>query len=385
MIEAQNLWSKIKAQAAIDVDLTFVRDSSLPIGAYKIHGPLVVHCSTDDEPGAVYAVARIAAEMGFAMHQPGVITRESVKPFTDWKIDYVPQYDILHLDNKVPGKLKPWFHWHHVPTVPLDESYHRSWWIQFPHRYPKIASGVTRCNILHEQFPIIVYQDWLERRKPETVSLFEVDGTGYAWAANVISTPAGLNAFEKECWDKTIAIGARTDKPLGTRVSRAGKVMYYTQRAADAINSLPYNDNSDRPKVNYTDLYVRAYKAIEACFHAHGERPRFRVLAYACYFKAPAFVNMSGFDVHYVSPGAGAWTRELMEADLLNWQAWKLTGAKMIWRPNLWLNNNLPDMGLVTEFIKRARPDGLVCATNYRAELNSSLYAIFKALQGLFQ
>jgi hypothetical protein len=382
MKKAKDLWERICKLAGRIIFLTFIQDTSLPFGSYKITGSKIAWSGDENTPADIFAVARLAWELfGAIMPRPGeIILQKNTEAAQEFS--YIPKYQPLSLDNLVSGKIKEWFSWHHVPTIRLTEDFHRSWWLSLAQNNPNIApaSGIdelTKPDILHPDFPSICFANYIERGSPDQYSCFEIDGGNYWWVEKYFKAPEWFNPIEKDFWSKTLLYAGNFERQPG-EYKLEGVPYTYSQEAFNTIQSLP---RAGATRLNYTELYIKAYKAIEAYFHQQGAHPRFRILAYARYYEAPQWASLENFDVYFCPPGSTVWTPEGMETALINWQRWRQTGARMIARPNWWLD--LTDTyALHCEFIRRIKPDGIVIDTKYDPAININIYTMMRTLQG---
>ncbi len=330
MQAAINLWNIIKQKAGVTVDLQFLADNSLPAGAYCVKGTTVTHNSTTANPGAVYAVARIAEELFDAiMIRPdaeGII----IQRFGSWRdlnISYTPTLERNNYVNvNASGWDRTWMHWHHVPTEGSGGSdFHKSWFLGLAQKYPQLAPAGnvvenTKPDITHPDFPAIIYSEWERRGRPDVCSLFEIDGTQFWWLIKHCPPPAYLNPGEINRY--AVALGSNIPRPGDGKKQNVNGVAYtLTDNLTWAQVNMPRNNRysqQDQDRFNLTGYYLKMYKDVERYFDKQGAKHvRFNVLGYSAYRCMPdnVYIDLSRFNVYYTSPLASAWSLEEMLID----------------------------------------------------------------------
>jgi hypothetical protein len=389
--EAKYLWKIIEQKSGVQKELTFVPFDAEP-GSYNISGSTIYYSDASNNPGSVYAVAALSGALHVAvMTKPDISGIHLLKPgkWQDLSLSYTPKYVVNNYVN-IPnsGWERTWMWWHHIPTLGTGgANFNRSWWLGMCLKYPQLAPPTgpigfnTKPNILHKDFPKIVYDEWVLRGKPEYCSLFEIDGSGFWWATDLFPIPKELNETDKQAFRGCISIG---------------RINYWYNRQSPYFKAnirkwLPVVDSI---RVNLNDFYVQAYKNIEAYFNEQGATSvRFNILGYSAYRVPSATVmatDLSRFDLYYTSPLPATWTQSEMMKDRQVWNHWKATGARMIWRPNLWFTDRFyPHLNFQKHcaFVRLVQPDGLLITGYTPAAIpliqGLNYYTMFRQSQGV--
>jgi hypothetical protein len=345
MKEAISLLGILNKRVNTKISITFIPEDKGYL-FYEINGSginwTVRHKSTSSCRSAVYAVARIA-ELVFnaKLLLPDVesLTVNPYKELTDINEIWTPpphrwvgttSDSVLINGIWVKQEIgeRTWFDWHHMPIID-DKSIHFSNFDGIALKYPQLAAKHPKNPPLNETTKLdlrkideiapILFQIWLDKGKPKEFSLFELDGTNFDYT--YVTPPPNLTPSELEFFKSVVTGGAPNLAIIGK---------YVSQNFIDNIrNWIPF-DNSDR--IILTEIYLKFYKGVEKYFKDNGADCRFRILAYSAYYLFPknSTYDLSNFTVYYT-----ARTND-PKGDRLNWKYWERTGAKMIWRPNLW-------------------------------------------------
>jgi len=415
--EAKRVIDVIKNNCGVDLSLSFdiKKDTNLPPASYKIRGSQVTYNSDTYNNTAVYAIARASEDILKAfMLKPGddgIIcknkpTTEQIKNVLtfyskDWQLPY---FRTRFVDSNLRGGEVLWFQWNHIPYKSMSSLYKNrleGLAIKYPHLTPFPPSEIkeeTKINLLHDDLPKILYDEWIANGKPKEVRLFESDGTGFVYA-DQFPMPEGLNKYEQGTFKGTVSSGQPIrfkyvdGKFSGScNTSPDGEKLCITEYFGENIKKwLPFYQatKNSSERIVLTPIYFEGYKKIENYFIQNGATDvRFLVYAYSAYYYIPpgtSVPDLSNFDVYYVSPAATEWNSAEMERDLDNFNNWKRSGARMIWAPNLWHKNNSNFM-IHNEFVYRAKPDGFAVAgytANTAREAEGVIYySMFRILQG---
>jgi hypothetical protein len=401
---ASDLWKVVSEKAGLKKNLVIKTDSSISEGGYRISADTIYHRSISTNPGAVYAVARIAEELWDAiMIRPGndgiIIQRPG--PWRDLEISYTPTLVRANMINRsIDAASRTWLHWHHFPTKgSLDSTFwHQSWFIGLCLKYPQLAppSGAvnehTKPNVMHPDFPKIMHAEWVARGRPNHCNLFEIDGTQFWWMNNHYTPPAYLNLAERERFPTSISQSIKPTLAVGTMVRASdGKRYPITENFFIAFNAVPNQNKypkSTNYRANYTAFYLDAFTKVKRYFDLQGDsHVIFNMLAYGGYRCLPeGDWDLSRFHVYYTSPGANAWEWEEMILDSREFVKWKRAGAKVIWRPNFILRpQNRLIYNLITTYIQITQPDGYQIPTytvpTWPLGNGIDIYATMRAIQ----
>jgi hypothetical protein len=397
---AQDLWFKVQAQSGTNVTLTFSQDNTLALGAYRIDGKIIYHNSTNTVPASIFAVARLAVELfGAIMPRPDVI-KLTPADWRDLKIEYKAAIYPLMIINRVPAQLLTWCWWHHFPTTAGTSFDYfagmRNMAIDYKSHFAELMpaydmqihdggtgtlGAMSKIDILHPDFPKVMYQKWLDIGKPAVFNCAETDNRNYWYLRKYRPAPGWFNMLEKEMYERALFFGVRGESIVGknVRCRLDGKRYVMGKQADDVIAALFKQDTA----LNLTDMYIQAYKAMEMYFHLQGAYPRFKVYAYALYMQPPSnqWVDLSNFDVYYC--GSKTTTREQVDLDVKWSLAWKATGCRFISRPNTLLGTEVPNPLLFADYLHRVKPHGFMQSTDYAASKNENIYMMFRAMQGV--
>jgi hypothetical protein len=397
---AQELWLRVQAQSGTNVSLTFITDTTLVLGAYRIDGKTIYHNSTASIPAAIFAVSRLAVELfGAIMPQPDVI-KLTPAVWRDLQIDYQPTIYPLMIINRVPAQLLTWCWWHHFPTTPGTPFDYfagmRNMATEYTSQYPELmpvydmqihdtGSGLlgptAKVDIMHADFPKLMFQKWKDIGEPAIFNCADTDNRNYWYLRKYKPAPIWFNNLEKEMYERSLFFGVLGESLAGKniRCRLDGKRYTMRQEAWDVIASLFEGATA----LNLTDMYIQAYKIMEQYFHLQGAYPRFKVYAYALYMQPPSnqWVDLNKFDVYYC--GSKTTTREQVDLDVKWSEKWKATGCRFISRPNTLIGIEVPNPVLFADYLHRVKPHGFMQSTDYTASKNENIYMMFRAMQGV--
>jgi hypothetical protein len=403
--EAQNLWKVIETKSGVKKPLTFISTTDVP-GSYRIQGDTIYYSDERNNPGSVFAVARLAEEIYDAiMIRPGsdgIIIQKN----EGWKrieAEYTPLYVRNNWVNRPTNPdNRTWLYWHHIPNKgSLDSTFwHLSWFEGMCLRYPQLApkdgriiTEQTKPDITHPDFPKIIYDEWVARGRPAFCNLFELDGTGFWWMNQYYLPPANLNLGERETFVKAVNQGTKPLLAIGSSVRASdGKRYPITANLFTALNAIP-NQNK-YPKApnfrhNYNAFYLDVFIKIREYFDKQGDdHVIFNILAYSSYRCLPhGDYDLRRFHVYYTSQTAQAWDWDEMIMDAKEFVKWKSTAAKVIWRPNFILRpQDRLIYSLVTTYIQLTQPDGFqippYTSPSWPLGHGIDYYAIMRTMQG---
>ncbi len=201
--------------------------------------------------------------------------------------------------------------------------------------------GKPGRRLLHDDLPAILYQDWIDRGRPDTYSLFEVDGNGYWWQAEQYDF-TGLNDGNRDWAKKVLGQGLEPD---WSHPSIANSPNTPEMRAWWNDNVIVHQAHPlGKRRVSHLHLYIEAYKKIEEYFISQGANIRFRILGYAAYYfwNENPDVDLSNFDLYLCPPETQRWDSKTRNVATQNMRRWARTGCRIIFRPNLFDQNYLP-------------------------------------------
>ena len=248
---------------------------------------------------------------------------------------------------------------------------------------PAPYCAMSKIDILHADFPKLMYQKYLDSGSPYLFNCAETDNRNYWYLRKYRPAPLWFNNLEKEVYEKAIFLGELRE--ISTIVgknlrSKLDKQRYTFRQEAWNIIAALFEGGTI---LNLTDMYIQAYKQMEQYFHLQGAFPRFKIYAYALYMQPPgnAWVDLRNFDVYYC--GSKTTTQQQVDLDVKWSQAWKATGCRFISRPNTLLGTEVPDPLLFADYLYRVKPHGFMQSTDYSPAKNENIYLMFRALHGV--
>jgi hypothetical protein len=408
---ARSLWDIIQSKTGLKKDLLFIQDHTLPVGAYRIKGDEIRYNDDRGHAGSVYAVSRLSNEL-FQAIMTAPSTQEIYVEKGEWRdlnIEYTPPYVVCNFTNlPISGDERTWLWWHHIPNYGTGgATFNRSWFLNLCVKYPQLGQpGVTphakmKPNIFHPEFPSIIYQEWVERGRPDVCSLFEIDGNGYWWAHEIVAPPPNdLNPWELNRYRTATSQGLARDpvrrNPDGSWAEwgRVDGIRYPLTDKFDNALSVFERNRAGSSRYNYTKYYIPMYKAVEKYFEEQGAgHVRFNILAYHCYrelTRDSIGTDLSKFNVYYTSVAPTEWTQERMMLDRTETRRWWTTKCKLIWRPNLWFRDRFyPFLNFQkhTAYVRLMEFDGIWITGYTPAAIplvqGINYYTMFRQLQGV--
>jgi hypothetical protein len=399
-IEAKRVIGVIKDRCGVDLAqyIDIKKDTSLSFPSYKIEGSQVTYNGDSRNNTALYALARVSEDLLEAkMLWPGddgifcktKPSDEQIKNILGvYKKEWRPNYEWVQFFSANPSRdERTWFQWNHMSTDLTDPYTQTSMFKGLAIKYPylavdKTAKDTTKINLLHPDVPKIIYDKWVAEGRRGTVNLFEIDGSNYE--TSYMTPPEGLNEFDLEAFKKSVYWA----QPIGVDGDTLSKKT--SQYYKDNLRKwLPFASND---RLILTPVYLRSYKSVEKYFQEQGvNNVRFNILSYHAYYYLPPgelIPDLSNFDVYYTSPGATRWNRASMEADITNYNRWKSSGARMVWRPNISFNYLLDptiNLNLYNEFVTRTKPKyfQISGSTNILPGIQGiNSYTMFRTIEG---
>jgi hypothetical protein len=286
------------------------------------------------------------------------------------------------------GSHSNWLSWHRISPKHDERNFHESWFagmsLQYPNLAPKTGrvNSHTKINLLHPDAPAAIYQKWAEMGKPPVCSLFEIDGNGYWWQSEHYDY-SGLDKGSEDWFRKSLAQGL-----VPALIDQAKpEARQWWEKNVISHQAHPEGKN----RVSHLRLYFDAYKAIEYYFKQKNAKCRFRILAYGAYYyihpgmKVP---DLSNFDVYFCPPECQIWDTKSRLMATENLRRWARSGAKMIFRPNLFSNNHLSvhRHNQLAPFLVQLRKvnGGLFLTSNYIPGMAPvDWYIRFRVMKGL--
>lgn len=304
---------------------------------YEIYGAgltwSVRHNSTKQSPCAAFAVGRIAQLVyGVTFLLPD----EKGLMIGDYKnVSHSERWELnLHrwvMNATAPEKL--WFWFHHISLI--EPEFHKINFTGLALKYPHLAVSLRTGEITEttkldltkgDEIAPVLFADYKAQGEPAIYNLCDFDGQGHSYT--YFKPPPGLNEADKYYFELSI----QQAQPMGLNTNKT------TANYKANIRKWLTFDDTDR--LILTDLYLQFWTKIDQYFRAQGAKCRFRIFAYASYYYYPAGkkYDLSNFDLYYATKGLHELTTASIHRDDANWDAWAATGARMVWRPNLWFS-----------------------------------------------